>query len=389
MAFAERLSRIDWRQLRSRFHLNEESRRFLRRSLFVALGFRIGLILAAYVTGYLIIGREHASIPDILYETFNRWDASHYLRIAEVGYRDEEGDRLFIVFFPLYPLLIAIVNVVLHSYFLSGLLVSALAAAAAGYLIQTLIAIDGGDDAEADRGLWYMTFFPTAFFMALPYTESLFLATSLASFVAARRRRWAWSGVFGMLAVLTRMQGVMLGPALAVEALLAHRWTAPLRAFWLALLPLGFLAYLGLNWHVLGDPFEFLEIQRDHWYHTSVWPWQSLEDIRQAIATSGPGPTRTSTHELILGAIILTAALLVIGVRWLRPSYQVYGWLSLLLMLSTTFPISLPRYIFGIFPLFLVLARLGRSPGVHQVLLPTSIVFMGALFVIYATRWGF
>jgi hypothetical protein len=40
-------------------------------------------------------------------------------------------------------------------------------------------------------------------------------------------------------------------------------------------------------------------------------------------------------------------------------------------------------------PLFLILARLGRRPAVHQGLLATFAVFMGSLFVVYATRWGF
>ena len=62
---------------------------------------------------------------------------------------------------------------------------------------------------------------------------------------------------------------------------------------------------------------------------------------------------------------------------------------SLLFLLSVSFQISMPRYILGIFPVFLVLARIGESQWSHQMILTVSAVLFGCLFVIYATRWGF
>ncbi len=378
-----------WEQLRSRLLLSQQQRRFLLRATLIALGIRVGLLLVAYVTGLLIIGRENTPVGDIILETFNRWDAPHYLRIAEVGYQAEGEDRLFIVFFPLYPLLIFVVHLFLPSYFVAALFVSAVASVAAGFVIQSIAAVDGADDAEADRSLWYMSFFPTAFFLAMPYTEALFLALSMGSFLSARNGRWAWCGVLGMLACTARMQGVALIPALAVEAFMQYRWGAPLRAFWLALVPAGILIYLGINEMVLGDPFAFVEIQKDHWGQGSGWPWQTLSDTYQGFQTSNPGSTRFTLYEVVLVGVLVAGALLIIGARWLRPSYNVYAWLSLVLMTSASFPISLPRYLLGMFPLFLVLSRLGRTPGVHNALLATSIILMGGLFVVYATRWGF
>ena len=40
-------------------------------------------------------------------------------------------------------------------------------------------------------------------------------------------------------------------------------------------------------------------------------------------------------------------------------------------------------------PLALILARILRRPAVHQGLLATFAVFMGSVFVAYATRWSF
>lgn len=374
--------------LKPRLRLREEQWRFLWRALLLALGVWVGLLLASYVIGLIIIGRENAHLADILLEVLNRWDAPHYLRIAEVGYQAEGEDRLFIVFFPLYPLAIRIVHFVIPSYLVSALVVSSLATVAAGFLLQALARLDA-DEEEANRSLWYFFLFPTAYFLFLPYTEGLFVALVLGSFLAARRGRWTWSGTLGMLACATRMQGLALVPALAFEALWQERWRAPLRAFWLLLVPVGFVAYLGLNWVVLGDPLEFVEIQRDHWSHSAIWPWESVTEALRHIGSDPPGPYRTTVFEFRLASIALAALLLISAARWLRPSYQIYAWAGLIFLMSVTFQISMPRYLLAVFPLFLVMARLGRTEGVHQVLLAGSAVLMGSLFVIYATRFGF
>ncbi len=372
--------------------LSEEQRRFLRRAVLLAVGIRVGLFFAAYVTGYIVAGMENASVPDVLRDMLNRWDATNYERIAEVGYKSEGHDRLFIVFFPLYPLLIRIAYYLLYpfqSYFVAALFVSAVASVAAGFFIQALVATDGGDDGEAERSAWYMSLFPTAYFFVMPYTEALFLALVLASFVAARRKRWAWCGAMGMLACATRAQGIVLAPALALEALHQERLQAPKRAFWLALVPVGLLVYLGINWAVMGNPFEFMTIQREHWFHEFIWPWDGVKDTFSGIKEFQPGSYRVSILEFRAAAMVVTAGLLLGGATWLRPSYQLYGWLSLIFLVSVSFQISLPRYILGIFPLFLVMAKAGHSPSVHQTILTISAILFGVFYVLYATNWGF
>lgn len=192
-----------------------------------------------------------------------------------------------------------------------------------------------------------------------------------------------------MLACMTRMQGLVLIPALAVEAFASERWRAPLRAFWLVFVPVGLLSYLALNWIVVDDPLGFVDIQRDHWGQSSVWPWEGFRNVFTGVRDSPSGSFRTSVLEFALASMVLTALLLAAGTRHLRPSYLVYGWISLFFMASLAFPISLPRYVLGIFPIFLVLAWLGRNPGVHQLILTSSAVLMGVLYTVYATRWGF
>lgn len=386
---ARDLRLLRWDEIRARLHLSEQHRRFLVRAILIAIAVRIALLIAGYVTGYVILHMDGASARDVIRDTWDRWDANNYERVAEVGYRSFGEERLYIVFFPLYPGAMRAAHYIFGSFFVSGLFVSAVAAVAAGFFMQVLIAQDGGDDGESERSLWYMSLFPTAYFLAMPYTEALFMALALASFVAARGGRWAWSGGAGMLACVTRMQGLALAPALAVEAFHQHKLGAPKKAFWLALIPVGFLTYLAINLIVYGNAFEFLTIQREHWYHDTVWPWQTIRETIDWIRASDPGWTRMSIYEFRAAAIVLASGLLIGGARMLRPSYHVFAWASMWMFLSVSFEISLPRYILCIFPLFIVLAKISASPGVHQVLLTMSAVLFGALFIMYATNWGF
>lgn len=51
---------------------------------------------------------EGAAPPlSIIMRQFSHWDSPHYIDIAENGYVNDGEQRLFIVFFPLYPFLIS------------------------------------------------------------------------------------------------------------------------------------------------------------------------------------------------------------------------------------------------------------------------------------------
>jgi hypothetical protein len=86
---------------------------------------------------------------------------------------------------------------------------------------------------------------------------------------------------------------------------------------------------------------------------------------------------------------VLVGGLLTVGAGFLRPSYLVFGWLALLMFLSTSFNISMARYVLTIFPIYFVLARMTRNPEINQALLAVSTVLMATFFVIYARNWGF
>lgn len=58
--------------------------------------------------------------------------------------------------------------------------------------------------------LWVLALFPMAVFFSAVYTESLFLALAAGALHFARTRVWALAGILGLLAALSRSNGVML-----------------------------------------------------------------------------------------------------------------------------------------------------------------------------------
>ncbi len=343
-----------------------------------------------------------------LLQIWNWWDAPHYLDLAVLGYRAVDpgvqtiegyarpfpGDLpLYIVFFPLFPWLVATINALLHEPLVSAFIVSTIASLVVAPLLYRLVR------ADEERGVallaaWFLLIFPTAYFLHIGYTESLFLALVLGSFLAARRDRWWWAGILGGLAALTRVNGLVLIPALAADAWLA--WDADpehrLRLQWLAigLVAVGFGGYLVLNWTVYGDAFAFLQIQREHWYKELAPPWQGIGGVIGYI---------TDHHDLIdtlkygwfeLAAIVLGLAGTVVAALRFRPSWFVWMAGNWLLFTSTSFVLSVPRYSLTLFPLFAWFALLGRRREVAIGLSVVSVGLMGyfvSQFVI--GEWAF
>ncbi len=168
------------------------------------IGFGISSsISSSYTAGVPIPG---GYFVQLLLASSARWDASWYLQIANSGYG---GNLARTAFFPLYPLLIHVVAWVVRSPVIAGALISLAAFAVALALLYRLVRLDHSPRI-AQVTVMLLAFFPMALFFSAVYTESLFLALSLATIYAARRGRWVWAGVFGMLAAVTRDGGVLL-----------------------------------------------------------------------------------------------------------------------------------------------------------------------------------
>lgn len=318
---------------------------------------------------------------------WTRWDASHYLTLAENGYAAAGDGRFSIVFYPLYPWLVRAVAFVCQSYFGAALLVSGAASICAGLLLRRLVELD--HPAKVARlAVWFLFIFPTAYFLHIGYTESLFLALVLGCVLAARRQAWAIAGTLGALACLTRANGLLLVPTLLVEAWWQYRVTRRInwRWLWIAAIGLGFAGYLLLNYCVTGDPLTFSKIMEEHWYKKYTPPWVGIYDVWLRIPSFN---LTEGLHEFIF--IVLSFLCTVWCWVKLRPSYAVWTTLNWLLITSTTFVVSVPRYCLTLFPIFIILARLAAArPLAGRIMTAISLLLLALFAMKFAHgTWAF
>lgn len=325
-------------------------------------------------------------------EIWNRWDAPHYLDIARQGYVSTGVESRWIVFYPLYPWLVRVVAFVFQDYVVSAFFVSAVASIAAALLLHRLAALD--DDERVSRAaVFFMLIFPTAYFLHIGYTESLFLSLALGSFLAARRRVWWAAGALGALACLSRVNGLLLIPALAFEAFDQYKnegrvWRREWA--WIALVGAGFGVYLLINQYALGDPLAFLRVQEEHWFRSFTWPWVSIGEAWNSTGWRTPADAVMVGWQELFFALLGLACTVWCALK-LRASYAVWMGANWLLWTSTKFLLSVPRYTLIMFPIYILFARVAvRRPLAGAFIVVWSLLFL-ALFVGQFVRgnWAF
>jgi Mannosyltransferase (PIG-V) len=368
---------------------------------------------------------------DLLVGPAARWDSVWYLTIAKDGYGDAHSHAQT-AFYPLYPLLMRGLGWVVGSPLLAGVLVSLGCFLLALVLLHRLATLELGVR-DARGTVLLVAFFPTAFFFSAVYSESLFLLVSVGAFLAARRGRWAWAGLLGGLAALTRNSGVLLLVPLLVLFLYGPRadraavppppgvgdraaWRERLRPrhplapqlLWLGLVPLGLALYLGWCAIALGDAFAPYHAQALWLRHFEPLgaiaggaraAWLGLRQLVHGSATpryfgdNGGDPFQVAGDSLMLiGFLVFALVALVGALRRLPFAYGAYAGVALAMTLS--YPLdaqplmSLPRYLVVLFPLQMWLARWAGERGGVERAVGVSAVLLG-LFAAHFAHWGF
>lgn len=343
---------------------------------------RSAIIVIAELAAVIIGQRAGSHVQEsshTLLAVWGRWDAVHYLDIATQGYQGTD-----MAFFPLYPLLIRIVGALAGNHLIAGLLISN-ASFFFGLLFLYKLLEREYDRAVARRAIFYVSIFPTSVYFTAVYSESLFFMLTVASFYYMRSRSWWIAGIFGFFAALTRVEGVLL-----VVPFLIEWWSAERRMGFRALvdlaagalIPLGLAIYMAYLWVLRADPLYFSHVQI-HWNRHLAPPWMSIGNAFWKL-THAIGPQLVANQSLEIAFTLLMIAVLVGGWRSLRPSYIAYMALSILVPMSTSNLMSMPRFALVLFPMFAILARWGERPWVNNVILAFSLPLLGLFTVLFA-----
>jgi hypothetical protein len=332
-----------------------------------------------------------------------RWDAVWYLAIANDGYTGPARAA----FFPLYPLLVAAARPVTGSPIVAGLAVSLAALLVALTVLHRLAVLELGRR-RAGTAVALVAVFPAAYCFSAVYSESVYLALSIAAIYAARVDRWAWAGVLGMLAATSRSAGVVLVVPLALLYLYGPRGPAPTRprrgslrprfplrpdALWIGLVPLGLAAFIAYLWATGADPLAPFTAQAQ-WLRTFTGPFAGVWDgavaafdgARQLLsgsrmpayfAAAAGDPFVIGAQNLILFAFLVLGLAGTAGaLRRLPVAYG--GYMVAALALPLSYPVvaqplmSLPRFLAVLFPLHMWLALRMSRRGLRRAVITAS-----------------
>ncbi len=181
--------------------------------LVASLAYRFGTPTADSAP-YSWVPPELGGWAGTIVEPLRLWDGLWYKLIAEQGYDGapgfEGGSLAYPAFFPLLPWLMRLGSDVFGvATETAGWAIANASFLAALVVLYRLVALDF-DRTVARRAVVALAVFPTSFFFAAVYTESLFLLLAVGALYAARRGVWFTAGALGLLAALTRSQGVFL-----------------------------------------------------------------------------------------------------------------------------------------------------------------------------------
>ncbi len=295
------------------------------------------------------------------WEMWNRWDAVRYLQLAREGYLTTGKERYNLTGLPFYPWLTRAVSWLVFDVPLAAFLVTGAASIAVGLLLWQLVRTDENEE-TARLAVWFCFIYPTAYFLHIAYTEATLLALVLGCFWAARQRQWALAGLLGALASMTRLPGIIVLPAVAMEAWQEYRLTSRLnrRWLWLTVVPSGLGIYLWLNYHVTGDPLTFTKYWEENFYQSFAPPWTGLRNVMGNIRAPG------GEFAMMNGLAETSFSLFAIGMTiwcWctLRPSYSIWMTGNVILCICDKFVLAVPRYTLVMFPMFILFARVSRG----------------------------
>lgn len=351
-----------------------------------------------------------------LIQPWRNWDGHWFALIAQEGYFEKPTTA----FFPLYPLLLRGGSWFLDGQIaLAGVLISNVALLGALVVLYQLIQLDF-PRAVARRTILYLALFPTAYYLGAVYSESLFLLLSVGSLYAARRNRWWVAGALGFLAALTRSQGILLLVPLAImfirqQGWHPRRWQA--NPIGIALVPAGLLTYMVYLRRLWNDPLIMLSAQKG-WDRYSANPIETMQAGYKAIngcavrdwnagvnfcwatqALQQPGLATlrdmnwrwalSESNFIEFAATIFLIAIAIVALRYLPLQYSAYLAAGIILPLwspSAVHPLmSLHRFALALFPVFIVLALLGKRRPVHGGIVVVSALLLALLTTMFAS----
>ena len=283
---------------------------------------------------------RYTSEPSNKLSFLANWDGVDYISIAKHGYTSSGLTN----FFPLYPILINLVNKIISSSLISGLLISWVFLVGAIYyylkVIKLLFKVD--DNLEAIKATLLFVLFPSAIYLMAVYTESMFAFLALGAIYYALKKKYLKTALLTALATATHINGVFL---LVLVTLILIEEKEKLRNIFISLAvgSLGLVSFMGYLWVRYHNPLEFISAQHNHGWlrHSFLGRLGSFDRV-----------------DFLMAFLILVTAM-----YWWkrRKSFAIYSFLYLLIPIIGGQFGGFPRYTLMVFPIQFMLYNYFRN----------------------------
>lgn len=342
--------------------------------------------------------------------SFANFDGIHYLSISRYGYAGLIGFEQ--VFFPLYPLLIKSLYLIipLINSLVVGLFLSNIFFLLSFGIFAKLIRLDYKQK-SIKWAILFLIAFPTSFYFGSLYTESLFFLLIISSFYAARRKLWWLAGILGGFASATRFVGIFLLPALIWEwyqckinpstdgqKSLSRRQAGKIKNIFcilhspiLYLVPLGLLSYMLYLQLKFGDYLYFWHAQPVFGAERSgsliVFPFQVVWRYFKIFISLPLSEYKLWVAMFEFASFLIALTGLVLAHRQkIRPSYLIFSWLAFITPILTGTLSSMPRYILIIFPMYVAFANI-KQIWTKAIILVLFTVLLTISTILFTTGY--
>jgi len=272
--------------------------------------------------------------------TWERFDTLWYIHLAQSGYDRPES----VVFYPLYPALIALSHL---PPLVAALLISTLSSFFFAWGFQRLVTLDYPAEVGIRALILYLVF-PSGFMLFGGYPESLLLCLVVWSIYFARMGRVLPTAAVALLAGGAKAVGALVFLPIAFIAIRRMKWGMLAAGAAALAVPAGMAYWIHSTGRIPAEQAYAL-----YWRTTMALPWETLWQGLTAPA---------SYVGLNMVALCLVAALALSTAAHVE--YAIFAVAAIWLLLTKqTDPVlqSTCRYVLVVFPAFLYAGRIFRS----------------------------
>ena len=347
------------------------------------------------------------------------WDSEYYLSIAVGGYDDpamraiapnfnwdspqvqlkkdalKDWVSMNYAFFPFYPMLIRVFMFPLTIFglnkiataTLAGVFVSMLGALGGSIALYDLARDYDGDDGGL-RAAFYLLIFPASMFLAVVYTEGLFLGLTFGALALARRKQWLWAGILAFFATWTRAAGALVLLPMVwywwqddglKKLFSAFSWKEIVKVL---LIASPIYAYVIFN-AVLGHNFHIVE---SLFFGRKLLAFKASWDAWKAAVLWMMDPTNKQAftyYSVEFGALFF-AVVACVWMFWRDPALALYGLTSILFSVTSGAAQGAHRYVLAAPALFLFPASVGKHSAFDRTWTLLCILLMGVFLSMFA-----